>query len=79
MTNQEFFIIPNFSPLYRRGGGGEALSRLPQTKGAIAVTATTPRHSALTLMCSKRRDQAGKIILVTFFLITKTVQMYVYF
>ena len=51
---------------------------LTKTKRAIAVTAIAPNCSALTLMCSKRRDQSGEIILVIFLFITKTLQMYVF-
>ena len=89
MTNLKTITIPNFPPLLRRGVGGEvfktiSLCNIPVTPNKKGDCYHYSHHPNL-IQCyhqilERSSDNAGQTILVIlFFLITKTLQMYVFF
>ena len=86
MKNLKTITIPNFLHLLWRGAGGEVFNTpslcniliIPSKKGRLLIQPSPQTSPELSSKIAKRWDNTGELILVIFFLITKTVQMYVF-
>ena len=88
MTNHNIHNRQSSSPLFWRGAGGEASFKTPSLcnipvapnkKGDCYISHHPRELRNDPYVFQSLRDQVGGIILAIIFLITKTLQMYVYF